>query len=117
MDSGDFAPCRLFSGYESPGPSRLYRVVAVPREGGDYMDSVTQMLKFVNYLGYDFASWGSVGGEVWGDNCDVHIIIALSTQQFVVDRYLCFRGSFLRKVGGPEESCFNPLLSLMGLSD
>ena len=81
------------------------------------MDLVTLLLKVVDYLCYDFAGWGGVGGEVWGDNCDVHIIIALSTQQFVVDRYLCFRGSFLRKVGGPEESCFNPLLSLMGLSD
>ena len=52
-----------------------------------------------------------------GDNCDVHTIIALSTQQFVVDRYLGFCSSFLGKVGGPEESCFNPLLSLMGLTD
>ena len=81
------------------------------------MDSVTYTRMVVNFLGYDFASWGSVGGEMRGDNCEVHIIIALSTQQFVVDRYLGFRCSFLRKVGGPEESQLNPSLSLMRLSN
>ena len=55
-------------------------MVAVPRERGDYMDLVAEMLKFVGYLGYDFAGWSGVGSEVWADNCDLHIIIASSTQ-------------------------------------
>ncbi len=80
MNPGDLAPRGLFSGYESPGPSWFNRMVAIPRERGHYMNSVAEMLKFVDYLGHDFAGWSSVGSEVWADNCDLHISTTSSTQ-------------------------------------
>jgi len=39
---------------------------------------VTEMLKLVDYLGYDFAGRSGVGGKMGADNCDVHVLIASS---------------------------------------
>ena len=91
MNSGDSTPVGSFPPYPFASPFLFDRVIAVPGQCRHDMHAMSKSVKFTDELSHDITCRRCIWGEVWTDDCDVHVTKNLRVEQFAVNAKL--RGS------------------------
>ena len=88
MNTGYSTPVGSFPSYPSAPPRWFDRVIAVPRQCRHDMHAMTESAKFANDLCHDVTRRSRIWGEVWTNDCDMHVKENLWAEQFAVNSEL-----------------------------
>ena len=85
MGSSDSAPISSFPPHQFAAPFWFDGVIAVPGQCRHDMHAMPEPVKFSNELSHDITRRRCIRGEVWTDDCDVHVKENLRAEQFTVN--------------------------------
>ena len=98
MNAGYSAPVGSFPPYPSAPPFWFDGVIAVPGQCRHDMHAMAESAKFANDLCHDVTRRCCIWGEVWTNDCDMHVNENLWIEQFAVNSELGGGGVLTRKV-------------------